>query len=69
MLDASLKNDVNKIDKNALTRVIITRADIDMKLIKEEFQKHHGVSLSKKIKETANGNYKDFLLALVAKGN
>ena len=69
MLDASLRYDADKKQKKALTRVIVTQANIDMKLIKEEFQNQHGVSLSKKIEETSNGNYKDFLLALVARGN
>ena len=67
VLELSLRNDVDKNTKKGLTRVIVTRADTDMKLIKEEYQNHYGVSLSNKIEETANGNYKDFLLTLVAR--
>lgn len=54
--------------KKALTRVIVTRADTDMKEIKEEYNKQYGVSLSEKIEDTSNGNYKDFLLTLIARG-
>ncbi|PON60078.1 Annexin, partial [Parasponia andersonii] len=69
VLDAALKNDADKKVKKALTRVITTRADIDIKQIIDEFQIQYGVALTTKIQETANGNYKDFLLTLVAKGN
>ncbi|KAI4382960.1 hypothetical protein MLD38_008848 [Melastoma candidum] len=68
ILDVSLKNDAHKSMKKALTRVIVTRADVDIKEIKEEFVKLYGVPLSKKIEDTANGNYRDFLLTLVSKG-
>ncbi|XP_062088102.1 annexin D4-like [Humulus lupulus] len=69
VLDTALKNGVNTRVNKALTRVIVTRTDIDMKKIKEEFQNQYGVELSKKIEEIANGNYKDFLLTLVKRGN
>lgn len=65
----ALKKDADKKAKKALTRVIVTRADIDIKLIREEFQNQYGDALSKKIEDAANGNYKDFLLALVGKEN
>lgn len=67
-MDASLKIDVDKNVKKSLTRVVITRADVDMKDIKTEYQKLYGVSLPQKIEETAKGNYKDFLLTLIARG-
>ncbi|PON98810.1 Annexin [Trema orientale] len=69
VLDAALKNEADKKVKKALTRVIITRADTDIKQIRDEFQNQYGVALTKKIEDTANGNYKDFLLTLVAKEN
>ncbi|KAI4333017.1 hypothetical protein L6164_017874 [Bauhinia variegata] len=68
VLDAALRLDVDKNGKKALTRVIVTRADIDMKEIKVEYNELYGVSLSQKIEDTANGNYKDFLLTLIARG-
>lgn len=67
-MNTALKRGVDKNTKKALTRVIVTRADTDMKEIKEEYNKLYGVSLSKKIEDTANGNYKDFLLTLIARG-
>lgn len=67
-MDAALKIDVDKNIKKSLTRVIVTRADIDMKEIKTEYNNLYGVSLPQKIEETAKGNYKDFLLTLIARG-
>ena len=69
VLDEALKNGTNQKIRKALTRVIVTRADADMKNIREEFQTKYGVALSKKIEDTACGSYKDFLVNLVARGN
>ncbi|KAK7283914.1 hypothetical protein RIF29_13663 [Crotalaria pallida] len=68
VLDAAMKVDVDKNTKKALTRVIVTRADIDMKEIKAEYNILYGAPLPKKVEETAKGNYKDFLLTLIARG-
>lgn len=64
----ALNIEVDEITKEALTRVIVTRADVDMKEIKEAYQKIYGVPLTEKIKLETHGNFKDFLLALAAKG-
>ncbi|KAF8043050.1 hypothetical protein BT93_A1404 [Corymbia citriodora subsp. variegata] len=69
VLDLALRTDADKSTKKALTRVIVTRADVDVKEIDEEYNKMYGVHLTKKIEDTANGNYKDFLLTLIAKGD
>ncbi|KAF8398265.1 hypothetical protein HHK36_017192 [Tetracentron sinense] len=69
VLEMALKGGVDENTKEALTRVIVTQADGGMKEIKEEYHKQYGVSLSQKIQETTYGNYKDFLLTLVARGN
>lgn len=69
VLDAALKKNADNKAKKALTRVIVTQADTGIKPIREEFQHQYGVALSKKIEDTASGNYKDFLLALVGKEN
>ncbi|GAV79022.1 Annexin domain-containing protein [Cephalotus follicularis] len=69
VLNTALKIDADKNTKKAVTRVIVTRADTDIKEINGEYQNLFGVSLSKEIEETANGNYKDFLLTLIARGN
>ncbi|KAM3733727.1 hypothetical protein ACB098_11G158700 [Castanea mollissima] len=68
VLDTALTKDTDKNIKKALTRVIVTRADTDMKEIKQEYNNQFGVPLSKKIEDTTNGNYKDFLLTLIARG-
>ncbi|CAH9118337.1 unnamed protein product [Cuscuta europaea] len=67
ILDVSLRMGVEEAARDAVTRVIVTRADEDMKHIKQEYQRKYGVSLSDKIEEVGNGSYKDFLLTLVAK--
>ncbi|KAK9284028.1 hypothetical protein L1049_012287 [Liquidambar formosana] len=69
VLDAVLTNGVDDDMKEAVTRVIVTRADVDMKEIREDYHKQYGVSLSKKVEDITNGNYKDFLLTLVARGD
>ncbi|KAK4253807.1 hypothetical protein QN277_010434 [Acacia crassicarpa] len=66
VLEGAMRSEDKNINK-ALTRVIVTRAEIDMPKIKEEFQKLYGASLSEKIADVAKGNYKDFLLALIAR--
>ncbi|XP_043692409.1 annexin D4-like [Telopea speciosissima] len=68
VLNASLKSGADEKTKVALTRVVVTRGDSNMKEIKEEYHKEHGVSLSQKIEETTHGNYKDFLLSLIERG-
>ncbi|KAL2326409.1 hypothetical protein Fmac_025467 [Flemingia macrophylla] len=68
VLNAALRIDVDKNTKKSLTRVIVTRADIDIKDIKTEYHNLYGVSLPQNIEEVARGNYKDFLLNLIARG-
>ncbi|KAK6933941.1 Annexin repeat [Dillenia turbinata] len=68
VLDAALRDDADEAAKRALIRVIVTRAEVDMKEIKEVYCKLYGVSLSETIEAKAHGNFKDFLLALVEKG-
>ncbi|XP_042512953.1 annexin D4-like [Macadamia integrifolia] len=68
VLNASMKNGADEKTKVALTRVVVTRADHNIKEIEEEYQTQNGVSLSQKIKETIHGNYKDFLLSLIERG-
>ena len=60
-----MKANASKNEKEALTRVIVTRTDVDMKDIAEEYNKQYGTPLAKKIEDVAIGNYKDFLVTLV----
>ncbi|XP_043699351.1 annexin D4-like [Telopea speciosissima] len=69
VLNAAMKSGADEKTKVALSRVIVTRADYDMKEIKEEYHKENGFSLSQKINETTHGNYKDFLLNLIERGD
>lgn len=69
VLDVSLKSGADEKAKNALTRVIVTRADVDIPKIKEEYKNKYGVHVTEAIEEKVNGNYKDFLLTLLARGD
>ncbi|XP_034704051.1 annexin D4-like [Vitis riparia] len=65
ILDSAMKANTNEDEKEALTRVIVTRANVDIKNIAEEYNKQYGTPLTKKIEDVALGNYKDFLVTLV----
>ena len=60
--------DPTKQEIEALTRVIVTRTDVDMKDIAEEFNRKYGAPLIERIEAAALGNYRDFLVALVKRG-
>uniref|UniRef100_A0A7C8ZVB8 Peroxidase n=1 Tax=Opuntia streptacantha TaxID=393608 RepID=A0A7C8ZVB8_OPUST len=66
-LDAALKKGADEFTQQALTRVIVCQADVNMKEIKDAYHQRYGVQLSQKIEETAQGNYKDLLLTLLAR--
>ncbi|KAL6327969.1 hypothetical protein AAG906_031313 [Vitis piasezkii] len=65
VLNDAFKDDADEITKEALTRVIVTRSNVDMKEIIEEFDKQYKVPLTQKIEDVALGNYKDFLVSLI----
>ncbi|XP_034703657.1 annexin D4-like [Vitis riparia] len=65
VLNDAFKDDVDKNTKEALTRVIVTRSNVDMKEIIEEFDKQYKIPLNQKIEDVAIGNYKDFLVSLI----
>ncbi|WCJ39039.1 annexin 4 [Euphorbia peplus] len=69
VVEEAMRTDADKSAKNALTRVIITQADADLKALKEQYQSVYGVSITEKIETIAKGNYKDFLLALLSGHN
>ncbi|CAI9301849.1 unnamed protein product [Lactuca saligna] len=62
-----LRQAINKTgtDETALTRVVATRAEVDMKVIKEEYLKRNSVPLDKAIAKDTRGDYEDMLLALI----
>ncbi|XVF04823.1 hypothetical protein REPUB_Repub05bG0118500 [Reevesia pubescens] len=52
-------------DEDALSRVIITRAEKDLKDIKELYLKRNNVSLDDAVARDCSGDYRAFLLALL----
>ncbi|XP_058185123.1 annexin Gh1-like [Rhododendron vialii] len=66
-----LRSAINKLgtDEWALTRVVATRAEVDMQRIKEEFHRRNSVPLDIAISGDTSGDYKKMLLALIGHGN
>jgi hypothetical protein len=56
-------------DEGALTRVVTTRAEVDMKFIKDEYHRRSSVPLERAIVKDTNGDYEDMLLALIGHGD
>lgn len=56
-------------DEGAVTRVVATRAEVDMKLIKEEYYRRNSVPLDHAIAKDTSGDYEEFLLALIGHGS
>ncbi|GLT82110.1 hypothetical protein SLE2022_005210 [Rubroshorea leprosula] len=52
-------------DEDALSRVIVTRAEKDLKEIKELFLKRNDMSLEEAVARDTSGDYKTFLLTLL----
>jgi len=52
-------------DEDDLTRVITTRAEVDLKLIKEAYQKRNSVPLERAVAKDTTRDYEDMLLALL----
>ncbi|KAI5681880.1 hypothetical protein M9H77_03108 [Catharanthus roseus] len=64
-----LRNAINKpgTDEDAITRVIVTRAEKDLRNVKELYYKRNSVTLEHAISKETSGHYKSFLLALLGK--
>lgn len=56
-------------DEWALTRIIATRAEVDMKSIKEEYYKRNSVPLEKAVGKDTSGDYEAMILALIGHEN
>lgn len=50
--------------KQILTRIMVSRSEIDMKKIKEEYKKNYGKTLYQDILDDTKGDYEKILLAL-----
>ncbi|KAJ9170343.1 hypothetical protein P3X46_018458 [Hevea brasiliensis] len=62
---------INKLgtDEWALTRVVTTRAEVDMQRIKEEYHRRNSVPLDRAISGDTSGDYEKMLLALIGHGD
>ncbi|CAL1376750.1 unnamed protein product [Linum trigynum] len=56
-------------DECSLTRVVVTRAEVDMQRIKEEYHRRNSVTLESAISGDTSGDYAAMLLALVGHGD
>ncbi|XXG50464.1 hypothetical protein AAC387_Pa02g4467 [Persea americana] len=65
-----IKSSVNGLgtDESSLTRAVVTRAEIDLLKIKEEYQKIYDTSLLDAVAKDTSGDYKKFLVALIGDG-
>ncbi|XP_042376325.1 annexin D4-like [Zingiber officinale] len=55
----------HKTGKDALARVIVSRADVDMEEIKKAYQEQYNAKLEDMIVKNTHGNYREALLSLV----
>ncbi|KAJ9545981.1 hypothetical protein OSB04_025688 [Centaurea solstitialis] len=62
-----LRRSINKqgTDEGALTRVVATRAEVDMKIIKAEYERRNSVPLEHAIAKDTRGDYEEMLLSLL----
>ncbi|CAA2983478.1 annexin D2-like [Olea europaea subsp. europaea] len=69
--EKTLRLAINKMgtDEWALTRVVVTRAEVDMQRIKEEYHKRNSVPLDRAIAVDTSGDYEKMLLALIGHGD
>ncbi|CAA7039851.1 unnamed protein product [Microthlaspi erraticum] len=65
-----LRNAINSVgtDEDALSRVMVTKAEKDLKQIAELYLKRNDVSLDQAVAKETSGDYKAFLLALLGHG-
>lgn len=62
-----IREAINKrgTDEGALTRVVATRAEIDLKIIAEEYQRRNSIPLDRAIVKDTTGDYEKMLLAIL----
>jgi len=52
-------------DDNRLIRTIVARCEIDLKTVKERFEKIHKTTLENRVRKETSGDYQKMLLALI----
>ncbi|THU58833.1 hypothetical protein C4D60_Mb03t18610 [Musa balbisiana] len=65
VIDKAFGEEADKNAKDALTRVVVSRSDVDMEEIKAVYEKQYKAKLEDKIAKNTRGNYRDALLSLV----
>ncbi|CAI9777639.1 unnamed protein product [Fraxinus pennsylvanica] len=65
--EKTLRLAINKLgtDELALTRVVVTQAEVNMHCIKEEYHKRNSIPLERAIARDTSGDYEKMLLALI----
>jgi annexin D len=58
---------INKLgtEESALNRIVATRAEVDLKVIKEVYKSRNSVPLEQAVKHDTHRHYEDMLLALL----
>ncbi|KAF8721007.1 hypothetical protein HU200_023418 [Digitaria exilis] len=67
VIGRAFMDDADRQAKAALTRVVVSRADVDMEEIKDAYAKQHGAKLVDAVASNTHGHYKDALLAMIGK--
>lgn len=65
VIDEACKDGADENTKDALARVIVSRADVDMEEIKKAYHEQYGTQLEDVIAKSTLGNYRDALLSMV----
>ena len=52
-------------DEDSLSRAIVTRAEIDMEKVREQYRLLFNTSLDEDVIDDTSGDYKDFLMTLL----
>ncbi|KAL6843054.1 hypothetical protein ACP4OV_027128 [Aristida adscensionis] len=66
VMEAGLREGADHHAKEAVTRVAVTRSDVDMDGIRAAYEEQFGAKLEDAIAAKAHGHYRDALLSLVA---
>ncbi|KAJ3676251.1 hypothetical protein LUZ60_003663 [Juncus effusus] len=64
VINNAFRDEANHMDKDALSRVMVSRSDTDMEEIKETYSKLYGAKLEDVISQKTHGYYKNSLLSL-----
>lgn len=66
LINQALQDGADKNTKEALSRVVVSRSEIDMMEIRDEYHKHYGTPLEDAIAARTHGNFRDSLISMVS---